>query len=188
MDPFLYANSSHTVEGWISNPICPDYLKGYVQDAPEWTGGMIKLRIELSGERSECMESGQAVRMIGTVVWDVEDARVVLRISEINLTGPTPGYTMLTWGETYSDWRWEENKIVEIRGLVKTQDNGTTQILQQDGTDLSICLIGDGTEASQVEDLGQLNWRGRLILENDMGGTSSAWICLDVRGHQQTWA
>ena len=27
MDPFLYANSSHTIEGWISNPICPDYLK-----------------------------------------------------------------------------------------------------------------------------------------------------------------
>ena len=189
MNPFLYANSSHTVEGWMSNPICPDYLKGYVQDAPEYTSGMIKLRIELSGERSKCIEAGQAVRMVGTIVWDVEDARVIIRISEINLTGPTPGYATLTWGETYADWRWEENKIVKIQGIIEAQDNGTTQTLRQAGTDRSICLIGDGTEASQFgDDVPTLDWRGRLILENDMGGTSSAWVCLDIRGHEQTWA
>ena len=38
---------------------------------------MVKIRIELSGARSECLEAGQSVRMIGTVVWDVEDARLV---------------------------------------------------------------------------------------------------------------
>ena len=189
LDPFRFANSSHTIEGYISNPICPDYLKGYIQDYPAWTAGMVKVRIELSGARSECLEAGQSVRMIGTVVWDVEAARVVIRTSEINLTGSVPGYVTLTWGESYSDWRWEENKRVELYGIIEEIDNGTRQVLRQPGTNQTICIIGDGTEASQFgEEAPTLTWRGRLILENDMGGTSSAWTCIDIRGHSQTWA
>ena len=150
LDPFRFANSSHTIEGYISNPICPDYLKGYIQDYPAWTAGMVKVRIELSGARSECLEAGQSIRMIGTVVWDVA-ARVVIRTSEINLTGSVPGYVTLTWGESYSDWRWEENKRVELYGIIEEIDNGTRQVLRQPGTNQTICIVGDGTEAPNLE-------------------------------------
>ena len=78
---------------------------------------------------------------------------------------------------------------MELYGIIEEIDNGTRQVLRQPGTNQTICIIGDGTEASQFgEEAPTLTWRGRLILENDMGGTSSAWTCIDIRGHSQTWA
>jgi len=44
-----------------------------------------------------------------------------------------------------------------------------------------VCLLGDGTEASQQEQIGEpIEWTGRLTMTEDSIG-NSAQFCIDIR-------
>ena len=79
-NPFDYLNQNHTFEGWITDPISPDYDKGYVGDGPDYfSGAKTKLRIHLIGEHAEYIEGGQSIRFNATIIWSESEGRGFLK-------------------------------------------------------------------------------------------------------------
>ena len=87
---------------------------------------------------------------------------------------------MLNWGDGYNSWRWDIGKLVQITGEAVMDEDGS-QWISRSGSDERVCLLGDGTEASQQEQIGEpIEWTGRLTMTEDSIG-NSAQFCIDIR-------
>ncbi len=180
LDPFRYVNGTYEFDGYITDPISPDYNKGYLADGPDYFSRSTKIRLVLIGERSEWIEAGQAVRVNATVIWDTADARVIIEARSMNLTGPTPTPAALEWGGGFDSWRWEVGKRVSIHGVINESADGSLWI-ERSGSSERLCLLGDGTEASQLAGNNEtLEWIGRLVTTDDLKD-NEAMFCLDRR-------
>ncbi len=178
-DPFSYIGGDYTFQGWITDPISPDYDKGYVGDGEDYYARDTKLRIEFVGEHSEFIEANQQIRFNATVLWSVADGRVVLEARSWIL-GDAPPASLLNWGDGYNSWRWDLGKIVQITGEVVADEDGS-QWISRSGSDERVCLLGDGTEYLDQLSIGEpVEWVGRLSME-EIGVDSSAMFCIDVR-------
>ena len=116
-NPFSYLNQNHTFEGWITDPIPPDYDKGYVGDGPDYFARQTKLRIHLIGEHAEYIEGGQSIRFNATIIWSESDGRVILEARSWTL-GQPPSPNTLNWGDGYNSWKWDIGKLVVINGCL----------------------------------------------------------------------
>ncbi len=177
-NPFDYLNQNHTFEGWITDPISPDYDKGYVGDGPDYFSRQTKLRIHLIGEHAEYIEGGQSIRFNATIIWSESEGRVILEARSWTL-GQAPAPTTLNWGDGYNSWKWDIGKLVVINGEAVMDEDGN-QWIQRSGSDESVCLLGDGTESSQTEGQGPLDWTGRLSTTEDSVGNTMQF-CIDIR-------
>ena len=59
-------------------------------------------------------------------------------------------------------------------------DEEGNQWIHRSGSDESVCLLGDGTESSQTEGQGPLDWTGRLSTTEDSVGNTMQF-CIDIR-------
>ena len=178
-DPFAYIGNSYQFEGWITDPISPDYDKGYVGDGPGYYDRETKLRIEFVGEHAEWIEADQAIRFNATVLWSEGEGRIVLEARSW-LLGEAPDASVLNWGDGYNSWKWDIGKLVQITGEAVMDENGD-QWISRSGSDERVCLLGDGSEASQQEQIGEpIDWAGRLTMTEDSVG-NSAQFCIDIR-------
>ncbi|MBT4962072.1 MAG: hypothetical protein HOK23_00195 [Euryarchaeota archaeon] len=178
-NPFGFANQNYTFEGWITDPISPDYDKGYVGDGPDYYSRNTKLRIHLIGEHVEWIEADQLIRFNATVIWSESEGRIILEARSWTL-GDTPEPTALNWGDGYDSWRWEVGKLVSITGEAVTDEDGN-QWVNRSGSIEQVCLLGDGSESSQQENAGEpLTWIGRLTMA-DLPLENTIYFCLDVR-------
>jgi len=179
MDPFSYIGGNYTFQGWITDPISPDYDKGYVGDGEDYYARDTKLRIQLVGEHSEFIEANQEIRFNATVLWSAADGRVVLEARSWTL-GDAPPPSLLNWGDGYNAWRWDLGKMVQLTGEVVADEDGT-QWISRSGSDERVCLLGDGTEYLDQLSIGEpVDWVGRLSME-EIGFDSSAMFCIDIR-------
>ena len=178
-DPFSYVGGNYTFEGWVTDPISPDYDKGYVGDGADYYERENKLRLQLIGEHAEYIEANQPIRFNATVLWSDSDGRVVLEARSWTL-GEAPDPILLNWGDGYNSWRWDLGKIVQLTGEAITDDDGTSWI-SRSGSDERVCLLGDGTESIEQLSIGEpVDWVGRLSME-EFGMESTARFCIDVR-------
>ena len=178
-DPFAHVGDSYQFEGWITDPISPDYDKGYVGDGPGYYDRDTKLRIEFVGEHAEWIEADQAIRFNATVLWSESEGRIVLEARSW-LLGEAPAPSVLNWGDGYNSWRWDIGKLVQITGEAVMDEDGN-QWISRSGSEERVCLLGDGTEASQQEQIGEpIGWTGRLTMTEDSIG-NSAQFCIDIR-------
>jgi len=178
-DPFAYVGNSYQFEGWITDPISPDYDKGYVGDGEGYYDRATKLRLHLVGEHSEWIEPGQEIRFNATVLWSAADGRVVLEARSW-LLGEIPEPTVLNWGDGYNSWRWSIGWLVEITGEAVMDEDGN-QWIERSGSEERVCLLGDGTESSQQMQIGEpVEWIGRLTMIED-SIENSAQFCIDIR-------
>ncbi len=177
--PFDYLGQNLTFEGWITDPISPDYDKGYVGDGADYFSRSTKLRIHLIGEHTEWIEGGQSIRFNATIIWSESEGRVILEARTWTL-GEAPNPNRLNWGDGYNSWKWDIGKLVTINGEA-TMDEGGDQWIQRSGSDERVCLLGDGSETSQQESIGEpLDWTGRLSTSEDSVGNTMQF-CLDIR-------
>tara|TARA_Y100000590_G_scaffold138810_1_gene158966 strand:- start:458 stop:2011 length:1554 start_codon:yes stop_codon:yes gene_type:complete len=178
-NPFDYVGNSYQFEGWITDPISPDYDKGYVGDGEGYYDRDTKLRLHLVGEHSEWIEPGQEIRFNATVLWSVSDGRVVLEARSW-LLGEVPDPVVLNWGDGYNSWRWNIGWKVQITGEAVMDEDGN-QWIERSGSEESVCLLGDGSESSQQMQIGEpIDWIGRLtMIENSI--ENSAQFCIDIR-------
>ena len=69
---------------------------------------------------------------------------------------------------------------MQITGEAVMDEDGS-QWISRSGSDERVCLLGDGTEASQQEQIGEpIEWTGRLTMTEDSIG-NSAQFCIDIR-------
>ena len=178
-NPFDYVGNSYQFEGWITDPISPDYDKGYVGDGEGYYDRDTKLRLHLVGEHSEWIEPGQEIRFNATVLWSVSDGRVVLEARSW-LLGEVPDPVVLNWGDGYNSWRWNIGWKVQITGEAVMDEDGN-QWIERSGSEESVCLLGDGSESSQQMQIGEpIDWIGRLTMIED-SIENSAQFCIDIR-------
>lgn len=178
-DPFSYVGGNYTFEGWVTDPISPDYDKGYVGDGADYYERQTKLRLLLVGEHSEYIEANQPIRFNATVLWSDADGRVVLEARSWTL-GDSPDPVVLNWGDGYNSWRWDLGKMVQLSGEAVTDEDGIDWI-SRSGSDEKVCLLGDGAESIEQLSIGEpVDWVGRLSME-EFGMESTARFCIDVR-------
>ena len=178
-DPFAFLGQNHTFEGWVTDPIPPDYDKGYVGDGPDYYSRTTKLRLHLIGEHVEYIEAGQPIRFNATVLWSESEGRVILEARSWTL-GEAPDPSLLNWGDGYNSWKWDIGKLVTIYGEAVMDEDGN-QWIQRSGSNERMCLLGDGTEASQQESLGEpIDWTGRLSTTED-AVENTMQFCIDIR-------
>jgi len=182
-DPNAYRNQTLNFEGWSTDPISPDYNKGYFADGPDYFTRSTRVRMVLEGARAEWLEADTMVRINATVIWDTADARLILQVHAITLIGPTPNPVTLSWTEGFDDWQWDINKRVKISGIATNGSDGTLWI-SREGSAIGerLCLLGDGSElAAQTEAGAQpLDWVGRLTTEENVADREVK-LCLDRR-------
>ncbi|MDP6149440.1 MAG: hypothetical protein QF365_05655 [Candidatus Thalassarchaeaceae archaeon] len=177
--PFDYLGQNLTFEGWVTDPISPDYDKGYVGDGPDYYSRSTKLRMHLIGEHTEWIEGGQAIRFNATIIWSESEGRIILEARTWTL-GEAPDPGRLNWGDGYNSWKWDIGRLVTITGEAEMDSDGE-QWVYNSGTEERICLLGDGTEASQQESIGEpIDWTGRLSTTEDSVGNTMQF-CLDIR-------
>lgn len=178
-DPFAFLGQNHTFEGWVTDPIPPDYDKGYVGDGPDYYSRTTKLRLHLIGEHVEYIEAGQPIRFNATVLWSESEGRVILEARSWTL-GEAPEPSLLNWGDGYNSWKWDIGKLVTIYGEAVMDEDGN-QWIQRSGSNERMCLLGDGTEASQQESIGEpIDWTGRLSTTED-AVENTMQFCIDIR-------
>lgn len=178
-DPFAFLGQNHTFEGWVTDPIPPDYDKGYVGDGPDYYSRTTKLRLHLIGEHVEYIEAGQPIRFNATVLWSESEGRVILEARSWTL-GEAPDPSLLNWGDGYNSWKWDIGKLVTIYGEAVMDEDGN-QWIQRSGSNERMCLLGDGTEASQQESIGEpIDWTGRLSTTED-AVENTMQFCIDIR-------
>lgn len=178
-DPFAFLGQNHTFEGWVTDPIPPDYDKGYVGDGPDYYSRTTKLRLHLIGEHVEYIEAGQPIRFNATVLWSESEGRVILEARSWTL-GEAPDPSFLNWGDGYNSWKWDIGKLVTIYGEAVMDEDGN-QWIQRSGSNERMCLLGDGTEASQQESIdGPIDWTGRLSTTED-AVENTMQFCIDIR-------
>lgn len=178
-DPFAFLGQNHTFEGWVTDPIPPDYDKGYVGDGPDYYSRTTKLRLHLIGEHVEYIEAGQPIRFNATILWSESEGRVILEARSWTL-GEAPDPSLLNWGDGYNSWKWDIGKLVTIYGEAVMDEDGN-QWIQRSGSNERMCLLGDGTEASQQESLGEpIDWTGRLSTTED-AVENTMQFCIDIR-------
>lgn len=178
-DPFAFLGQNHTFEGWVTDPIPPDYDKGYVGDGPDFYSRTTKLRLHLIGEHVEYIEAGQPIRFNATVLWSESEGRVILEARSWTL-GEAPDPSFLNWGDGYNSWKWDIGKLVTIYGEAVMDEDGN-QWIQRSGSNERMCLLGDGTEASQQESVGEpIDWTGRLSTTED-AVENTMQFCIDIR-------
>ena len=178
-DPFAFLGQNHTFEGWVTDPIPPDYDKGYVGDGPDYYSRTTKLRLHLIGEHVEYIEAGQPIRFNATVLWSESEGRVILEARSWTL-GEAPDPSFLNWGDGYNSWKWDIGKLVTIYGEAVMDEDGN-QWIQRSGSNERMCLLGDGTEASQQESIGEpIDWTGRLSTTED-AVENTMQFCIDIR-------
>lgn len=178
-DPFAFLGQNHTFEGWVTDPIPPDYDKGYVGDGPDFYSRTTKLRLHLIGEHVEYIEAGQPIRFNATVLWSESEGRVILEARSWTL-GEAPDPSFLNWGDGYNSWKWDIGKLVTIYGEAVMDEDGN-QWIQRSGSNERMCLLGDGTEASQQESIGEpIDWTGRLSTTED-AVENTMQFCIDIR-------
>ena len=178
-NPFAYLNQNHTFEGWVTDPISPDYDKGYVGDGPDYYARQTKLRLHLIGEHAEYIEGGQSIRFNATIIWSESEGRVILEARSWTL-GQAPEPNTLNWGDGYNSWKWDIGKLVVINGEAVMDEDGN-QWIQRSGSEERVCLLGDGSEASQQESIGEpIDWTGRLSTAEDFVGNTMQF-CIDIR-------
>lgn len=178
-DPFAFLGQNHTFEGWVTDPIPPDYDKGYVGDGPDYYSRTTKLRLHLIGEHVEYIEAGQPIRFNATVLWSESEGRVILEARSWTL-GEAPDPSFLNWGDGYNSWKWDIGKLVTIYGEAVMDEDGN-QWIQRSGSNERMCLLGDGTEASQQESVGEpIDWTGRLSTTED-AVENTMQFCIDIR-------
>ncbi|MDP7659187.1 MAG: hypothetical protein QGF77_04480 [Candidatus Thalassarchaeaceae archaeon] len=169
-----------TFSGWVTDPISPDYDKGYVGDGPDYYSRSTKLRFQLIGEHAEWIEGGQEILFNATITWSESEGRIILEARTWTLVGDAPEPNRLNWGDGYNSWKWDIGKLVVINGEA-TMDEDGNQWIERSGSDEHLCLLGDGTEASQQQSIGEpIDWTGRLsTAEESVGNTMQ--FCLDIR-------
>ena len=178
-DPFAFLGQNHTFEGWVTDPLPPDYDKGYVGDGPDYYSRTTKLRLHLIGEHVEYIEAGQPIRFNATVLWSESEGRVILEARSWTL-GEAPDPSFLNWGDGYNSWKWDIGKLVTIYGEAVMDEDGN-QWIQRSGSNERMCLLGDGTEASQQESIGEpIDWTGRLSTTED-AVENTMQFCIDIR-------
>ena len=178
-DPFAFLGQNHTFEGWVTDPIPPDYDKGYVGNGPDFYSRTTKLRLHLIGEHVEYIEAGQPIRFNATVLWSESEGRVILEARSWTL-GEAPDPSLLNWGDGYNSWKWDIGKLVTIYGEAVMDEDGN-QWIQRSGSNERMCLLGDGTEASQQESIGEpIDWTGRLSTTED-AVENTMQFCIDIR-------
>lgn len=178
-DPFAFLGQNHTFEGWVTDPIPPDYDKGYVGNGPDFYSRTTKLRLHLIGEHVEYIEAGQPIRFNATVLWSESEGRVILEARSWTL-GEAPEPSLLNWGDGYNSWKWDIGKLVTIYGEAVMDEDGN-QWIQRSGSNERMCLLGDGTEASQQESIGEpIDWTGRLSTTED-AVENTMQFCIDIR-------
>ena len=178
-DPFAFLGQNHTFEGWVTDPIPPDYDKGYVGDGSDYYSRTTKLRLHLIGEHVEYIEAGQPIRFNATVLWSESEGRVILEARSWTL-GEAPDPSLLNWGDGYNSWKWDIGKLVTIYGEAVMDEDGN-QWIQRSGSNERMCLLGDGTEASQQESIGEpIDWTGRLSTTED-AVENTMQFCIDIR-------
>lgn len=178
-DPFAFLGQNHTFEGWVTDPIPPDYDKGYVGNGPDFYSRTTKLRLHLIGEHIEYIEAGQPIRFNATVLWSESEGRVILEARSWTL-GEAPDPSFLNWGDGYNSWKWDIGKLVTIYGEAVMDEDGN-QWIQRSGSNERMCLLGDGTEASQQESVGEpIDWTGRLSTTED-AVENTMQFCIDIR-------
>ncbi|HJO42341.1 MAG TPA: hypothetical protein QF508_02930, partial [Candidatus Thalassarchaeaceae archaeon] len=93
---------------------------------------------------------------------------------------PVKWTNRLNWGDGYNSWKWDIGKLVVINGEAAMDEDGN-QWIERSGSDEHLCLLGDGTEASQQQSIGEpIDWTGRLsTAEESVGNTMQ--FCLDIR-------
>tara|TARA_B100000700_G_scaffold34345_1_gene33196 strand:+ start:179 stop:1738 length:1560 start_codon:yes stop_codon:yes gene_type:complete len=177
--PFDYLGQNLTFEGWVTDPISPDYDKGYVGDGADYFSRSTKLRIHLIGEHSEWIEGGQPIRFNATIIWSESEGRVILEVRTWTL-GESPNPNRLNWGDGYNSWKWDIGKLVILNGEAIMDEDGD-QWIERSGSEESVCLLGDGSEASQQDSIGEpIDWIGRLSTREDSVGNTMQF-CLDIR-------
>ena len=131
------------------------------------------------GEHAEWIEADQTIRFNATVLWSESEGRLVLEARSW-LLGEAPAPSVLNWGDGYNSWKWDLGKLVQITGEAVMDEDGN-QWISRSGSDEQVCLLGDGTEASQQEQIGEpIEWTGRLTMTEDSIG-NSAQFCIDIR-------
>jgi hypothetical protein len=176
-NPFAFIGHNYTFEGWVTDPISPDYDKGYVGDGADYYSRATKLRLHLIGEHAEYIESGQPIRFNATVIWSESEGRVILEARAWTL-GQAPSPTTLNWGDGYNSWKWDIGKLVTLNGEAVMDEDGN-QWIERSGSEEQVCLLGDGTEASQQGDE-LIDWTGRLSTAEDSVGNTMQF-CIDIR-------
>ena len=178
-NPFAFIGQNYTFEGWVTDPISPDYDKGYVGDGADYYSRTTKLRLHLIGEHAEYIESGQPIRFNATVIWSESEGRVILEARAWTL-GQAPSPTTLNWGDGYNSWKWDIGKLVILNGEAVMDEDGN-QWIERSGSEEQVCLLGDGTESSQQESIGEpIDWTGRLSTAEDSVGNTMQF-CIDIR-------
>ena len=77
-NPSDWIGQQVNVAGWTTGAISPDYSKGYIGDGKDYFERSTTVRFQIEGARSEWIEKGTYIQLNATVVWNEEEARIIL--------------------------------------------------------------------------------------------------------------
>ena len=183
-DPTSWIGAEINVAGWTTGPISPDYDKGYLGDGPDYFSRSATIRFQLAGAHAEWIEKGTYIEFYNTtVVWDVENARIILEVPLYAVGSVEIPPDNFAWGAGWDAWQWQMNTLVNVAGELNETEDGTLWI-EASGTDDRLCLFDDGSAASlQFDDMGNsrgvITWMGRLVAI-DHGDGPGVQLCLTI--------
>jgi hypothetical protein len=183
-DPTSWIGAEVNVAGWTTGPISPDYDKGYLGDGPDYFSRSATIRFQLAGAHAEWIEKGTYIEFYNTtVVWDVENARIILEVPLYAVGSIEIPPDNFAWGAGWDAWQWQMNTLVNVAGELNESEDGTLWI-EASGTDDRLCLFDDGSAANlQFDEMGNsrgvITWMGRLVAI-DHGDGPGVQLCLTI--------
>ena len=181
-NPSDWIGQQVNVAGWTTGAISPDYSKGYIGDGKDYFERSTTVRFQIEGARSEWIEKGTYIQLNATVVWNEEEARIILESSLFWAGAVDVPPEAFYWTGGWDEWTWQVNTLVTVNGELNQTNNGDLWLVASGGAE-RICLYDDaeGTALATGFDEGGNStgpqvWTGRLIaISNANPGTQ---LCL----------
>jgi hypothetical protein len=177
-EPWLYANTTVELTGFIGETITPDatFTSAYLGDHPNYGNSDHQMHIIVRSATHEWIEASSKIQVRGTLQYQQRDIRWSLLVqgSEIIVdSSHNILITQLDWVDE-ATWSYQSGQLVDMSGLLDTNGEVWTLVGPNNAR---ICVIPLPSDTSSLEAQHNtlVTFRGRLTWS-----TSSSQWCIDA--------